>query len=192
MSDAGDEIEVDAPAAEVEVSAEAPKGKMSVEDALQVGVLLLPHSAVSLILSVILAASSEERTRTRWSRAWSTRVCQGPGQAPGSPLRARRDMHRSRVHQAHRGPLCRAQNQPDQGWRWQSTRHMGWLVQDRQGGQPTQGRRVHLCRRQGLWCGERGAARPLGLLQKPLIGEFGVDIRERDDNADSLDGDSVR
>jgi hypothetical protein len=36
MSDAGDEIEVDAPAAEVEVSAEAPKGKMSVEDALQV------------------------------------------------------------------------------------------------------------------------------------------------------------
>ena len=36
MSDAGDEIQVDAPAAEVEVSTEAPKGKMSVEDALQV------------------------------------------------------------------------------------------------------------------------------------------------------------
>ena len=35
MSDAGDEIQVDAPAAEVEVT-EAPKGKMSVEDALQV------------------------------------------------------------------------------------------------------------------------------------------------------------
>ena len=35
MSDAGDEIKVDAP--EVEVAAEpAPKGKMSVEDALQV------------------------------------------------------------------------------------------------------------------------------------------------------------
>ncbi|KAF9226932.1 L30e-like protein, partial [Gyrodon lividus] len=35
MSDAGDEIQVDAAAAEVEVSAEAPKGKMTVEDALQ-------------------------------------------------------------------------------------------------------------------------------------------------------------
>jgi len=35
MSDAGDEIQVDAPV-EVEVTAEAPKGKMSVEDALQV------------------------------------------------------------------------------------------------------------------------------------------------------------
>jgi small subunit ribosomal protein S12e len=34
MSDAGDEIKVDAP--EVEVAAEAPKGKLSVEDALQV------------------------------------------------------------------------------------------------------------------------------------------------------------
>ena len=36
MSDAGDEIKVDAPEAEVEVSTEAPKGKMTVEDALQV------------------------------------------------------------------------------------------------------------------------------------------------------------
>ncbi|KAG6917563.1 40S ribosomal protein S12 [Tephrocybe rancida] len=35
MSDAGDDIPVDAPAAEVEVAAEAPKGKLSVEDALQ-------------------------------------------------------------------------------------------------------------------------------------------------------------
>ena len=34
MSDAGDEIQVDAP--EVEVTADAPKGKLSVEDALQV------------------------------------------------------------------------------------------------------------------------------------------------------------
>jgi small subunit ribosomal protein S12e len=34
MSDAGDEVQVDAP--EVEVAAEAPKGKLSVEDALQV------------------------------------------------------------------------------------------------------------------------------------------------------------
>ena len=36
MSDAGDDILVEAPAA-VEVAAEAPKGKLSVEDALQVG-----------------------------------------------------------------------------------------------------------------------------------------------------------
>ena len=37
MSDAGDEIQVDEGAApEVEVAAEAPKGKMSVEDAVQV------------------------------------------------------------------------------------------------------------------------------------------------------------
>ncbi|KAG5634523.1 hypothetical protein DXG03_005855 [Asterophora parasitica] len=34
MSDAGDDIPIDAPA-EVEVAAEAPKGKLSVEDALQ-------------------------------------------------------------------------------------------------------------------------------------------------------------
>jgi small subunit ribosomal protein S12e len=34
MSDAGDEIQVEAP--EVEVTAEAPKGKLSVEEALQV------------------------------------------------------------------------------------------------------------------------------------------------------------
>ena len=36
MSDAGDEIEVEAPAVEVEAPVEAPKGKLSVEDALQV------------------------------------------------------------------------------------------------------------------------------------------------------------
>jgi small subunit ribosomal protein S12e len=36
MSDAGDEIQVDAAPVEVEVTTEAPKGKMSVEDALQV------------------------------------------------------------------------------------------------------------------------------------------------------------
>lgn len=35
MSDAGDEIQVDAPVVEVEAK-EAPKGKLSVEDALQV------------------------------------------------------------------------------------------------------------------------------------------------------------
>ena len=37
MSDAGDEIQVEAP--EVEVTAEAPKGKLSVEEALQVSFL---------------------------------------------------------------------------------------------------------------------------------------------------------
>jgi hypothetical protein len=36
MSDAGDEIQVDAPEVEVEVPAEAPKGKLSLEEALQV------------------------------------------------------------------------------------------------------------------------------------------------------------
>ena len=36
MSDAGDDIPVEVAAEEVEVSAEAPKGKLSVEDALQV------------------------------------------------------------------------------------------------------------------------------------------------------------
>lgn len=50
MSDAGDEIEVDAPAAEVEVSAEAPKGKMSVEDALQVcPPVVQPYGSSSLL-----------------------------------------------------------------------------------------------------------------------------------------------
>lgn len=39
MSDASDEIQVDAPA-EVEAPAEAPKGKLSVEDALQVRVYI--------------------------------------------------------------------------------------------------------------------------------------------------------
>ncbi len=48
MSDAGDDIQVDAPVEEV--AAEAPKGKLSVEDALQVciprSILLLhpPHN----------------------------------------------------------------------------------------------------------------------------------------------------
>ena len=36
MSDAGDEIQVDAPAEVEAVVQDAPKGKMSVEDALQV------------------------------------------------------------------------------------------------------------------------------------------------------------
>jgi small subunit ribosomal protein S12e len=54
MSDAGDEIQVDAPAAEVEVSAEAPKGKLSVEDALQVCVLPLSLPRRSSTLQQVL------------------------------------------------------------------------------------------------------------------------------------------
>ena len=50
-------------------------------------------------------------------------------------------------------------------------RNLGWPLQDRQGGQPAQGRRVLVRRRQGLWHRERGAARPPRLLQEPLIGE---------------------
>ena len=38
MSDAGDDIQVDAP---VEVTTEAPKGKLSVEDALQVSIRII-------------------------------------------------------------------------------------------------------------------------------------------------------
>jgi small subunit ribosomal protein S12e len=49
MSEAGDDIQVDAPAAEVEVTPDtAPKGKISLEDALQV----LAHS--SCLLDYIL------------------------------------------------------------------------------------------------------------------------------------------
>lgn len=42
MSEAGDDIPVEAPA-EVEVSTEAPKGKLTVEEALQVGTTLEPR-----------------------------------------------------------------------------------------------------------------------------------------------------
>ena len=40
MSDAGDEIKVEETQEETTVAADAPKGKMSVEDALQVGGIL--------------------------------------------------------------------------------------------------------------------------------------------------------
>lgn len=43
MSDAGDEIPVEAEA-EVEVTTEAPKGKLSIEDALQVCFSIPTHS----------------------------------------------------------------------------------------------------------------------------------------------------
>ena len=65
MSDAGDGIEVDPPAvAEVEVAAEAPKGKLSVEDALQVNFLLLLLK-VDLLNPHYFLASTEECTCPR-------------------------------------------------------------------------------------------------------------------------------
>lgn len=65
MSDAGDDIPVEN--VEVEVTAEAPKGKLSVEDALQVRVLsnLIYHN------TYIPSASPEECPRPRRSRPWS-------------------------------------------------------------------------------------------------------------------------
>ena len=45
MSDAGDDIQVDAPVEEV--AAEAPKGKLSVEEALQVHSILLSTDALT-------------------------------------------------------------------------------------------------------------------------------------------------
>lgn len=58
MSDAGDEIKVDAPEVEVEVAAEAaPKGKLSVEDALQVckntSQILLDFNCLYLVQQVL-------------------------------------------------------------------------------------------------------------------------------------------
>ena len=51
MSDAGDDIPVDSEApAVVEVAAEAPKGKLSVEDALQVGSLSMHKLNLLLII----------------------------------------------------------------------------------------------------------------------------------------------
>jgi len=52
MSDAGDEIQVEAP--EVEVTAEAPKGKLSVEEALQVS---LCRSLSTVMQSTFLLCS---------------------------------------------------------------------------------------------------------------------------------------
>ena len=93
---------------------------------------------------------------------------QGSVQAPGSPLRA------------HRGTLkCRAQNQPDQAWRWKGTRV---IVLDTW---------VWLRKIVGCSCvvvKDYGAARPPGLLREPLIGELWLRIRGRDNNADSLNG----
>ena len=66
MSDAGDEIQVDAPAAEVEVSTDAPKGKLSVEEALQVR-WLLRNNIEKLLNYGSSPASSEERPRSRRS-----------------------------------------------------------------------------------------------------------------------------
>jgi hypothetical protein len=68
MSDAGDEIQVEAP--EVEVTAEpAAKGKLTVEDALQVGFCVV-RSPVPLN-QTIFTASTEKCPCPRWSRSWS-------------------------------------------------------------------------------------------------------------------------
>ena len=63
MSDAGDEIKVDAPEAEVEVSTDAPKGKMTVEDALQVRGSYLSRRHSVIYATYRRVASLEERPR---------------------------------------------------------------------------------------------------------------------------------
>lgn len=76
MSDAGDEIQVDdAPVEEVEVAQEAPKGKLSVEDALQVR----PFQSIwrTSRLDAFIVASFEERSRSRRSCQRSPRVRKG-------------------------------------------------------------------------------------------------------------------
>lgn len=81
MSDAGDEIQVDAPV-EVEVEAkEAPKGKLSVEEALQVCVYFPTQYIPSSTEVVRQTASAEKCLGARWACARSSRVCQGLGQA---------------------------------------------------------------------------------------------------------------
>lgn len=68
MSDAGDDIPV-AETTEVEVTTEAPKGKLSIEDALQVNcdfiycviIFFLP----TVLLKIFHPASPEKRSRTR-------------------------------------------------------------------------------------------------------------------------------
>ena len=62
MSDASDEIQVDAPA-EVEAPAEAPKGKLSVEDALQVRGPHLSRRHSVIYTTYRRVASAEERPR---------------------------------------------------------------------------------------------------------------------------------
>ena len=71
MSDAGDEIQVDAPAAEVEVSTDAPKGKLSVEDALQVRLSRIIGSENETFMLNSSTASSEECPRSRRFGSWS-------------------------------------------------------------------------------------------------------------------------
>ena len=63
MSDASDEIQVDAPV-EVEAPTEAPKGKLSVEDALQVRPSpSLAHSSNLHVIHCKHVASPQERSR---------------------------------------------------------------------------------------------------------------------------------
>jgi hypothetical protein len=70
MSDAGDVVDAPAPA-EVEVTTDAPKGKLSVEDALQVSAIV--YCLLTESLNVVRhLASPEERTCSRWSCSWSS------------------------------------------------------------------------------------------------------------------------
>jgi len=79
MSDAGDDIPVEAPAA-VEVATEAPKGKLSVEDALQVGSFFSEffyHKPQYFSYSLndcqlLYVASIEKRSRSRRSGSRSS------------------------------------------------------------------------------------------------------------------------
>lgn len=69
MSDAGDEIQVDEAPVEVEAAAEAPKGKLSVEDALQVCIHIC--FVPTCVLTCPFVASAEERSQARRARARS-------------------------------------------------------------------------------------------------------------------------
>lgn len=67
MSDAGDDIDQ----VEEPVVSEAPKGKMGVEDALQVCGLRVVLCHQSRLTRMSLTASAEERTRTQRTCPWS-------------------------------------------------------------------------------------------------------------------------
>lgn len=72
MSEAGDDIPIEETQEEqVEVTAtDAPKGKLSVEEALQVR-LKYPASSSLKLTSRHFTASPEDCSRSRWSRPWS-------------------------------------------------------------------------------------------------------------------------
>lgn len=87
MSDNGSETPIVADVEEVQaVEVEAPKGKMSVEDALQVRLHCLYHSAPSATADLVphppipqpSIGGPQEGHDPRWTRSWSPRVRQGP------------------------------------------------------------------------------------------------------------------